>query len=355
MLKKQPIIFEAERMKYPFTGLYYYCKFLGNHIHRQLANNQFQFTAYLPKKEFGVFGNNVHYIQQKSIHKFYLPLPLKQGIWHNTYQNTNYFPKNSKIRVLLTIHDLNFLYDDNKNAFKKKKYLHNIQKLINKSAHIVTISQSTLNDVEQYLNIKNKPTSVIYNGCTLQHLNTIQQPLYKPTTAFLFTIGTITEKKNFHVLPALLVKNNMQLIIAGITTSEDYKKKIIAEAKKHGVEARVIFVGAINENDKQWYYKNCAAFVFPSVAEGFGLPVIEAMSFGTLTILSKHTCLPEIGGNVAYYFDDFDATTMQQNLNNALYNYNQSDKEKIIERANFFTWDKAATSFINVYHKILNS
>lgn len=353
MPNKKNIIFEAERMKYPFTGLYYYCKFLGTNIAQQLNRDNYNFNSYLPKNEFGIFGNTTNYIKQKSTHKFYLPLNFKQGIWHNTYQSSNYIPSNAKLKILLTIHDLNFLYDDNKNNLKKKKYLQYIQHLIKKSAHIVAISKSTLKDVQQHLDLTNIPTSVIYNGCSLKHLNNLTFPIYKPTKPFLFTIGTITEKKNFHVLPALIVNNNMQLIIAGVTNSEDYKNKIIAEAKKHGVEDRVIFVGAIDENDKQWYYKNCIAFVFPSVAEGFGLPVIEAMSFGTLTILSKRTCLPEIGDTAAFYFDNFDDKIMQQNLENALINYNEIRKQKIIERANLFSWEKAAKEFIEVYNKIL--
>ena len=69
-------------------------------------------------------------------------------------------------------------------------------------------------------------------------------------------------------------------MIAGVTHQPWYQRKIEEEAKRLGVTERVIFTGAISENDKYWYYQNCTAFVFPSIAEGFGLPVIEAMYFG---------------------------------------------------------------------------
>ena len=146
----------------------------------------------------------------------------------------------------------------------------------------------------------------------------------------------------------------MQLFIAGITDDENYKEIIIKEAEKNGVAERVIFAGAINENDKQWYMKNCKAFLFPSLAEGFGLPVIEAMYFGRPVILSTATALPEIGGNEAYYFDDFEPENMRSVLTDALKNYkeNPDAESKITARAKMFTWEDAAKKYFEVYRSL---
>ncbi len=123
-------------------------------------------------------------------------------------------------------------------------------------------------------------------------------------------------KKNFHVLPALLVGNDHELIISGVETP--YKSKIMEEAEKFGVTDRVKITGTISEEDKAWYYKNCTAFVFPSIAEGFGLPVIEAMHFGKPVFLSTHTSLPEIGGDAAFYFPTFEPADMQATFANGM-------------------------------------
>ena len=353
MYNPPSIIFDAERMKYSYTGLNSYCYHLGLNLKFELAKYYNELNFYIPKNLKGLFGEDSKYINQNSLHKFYLPINQKNSIWHNTYQNSNYFPSNNKIKIILTIHDLNFLYDNQKNEIKKKKYLKNIQQNINKASEIVCISKSTLKDVEEHLDLQKKSVKIIYNGCSIQYIEELTSPKYLPNKPFLFTIGTITNKKNFHVLPALLQHNDMYLIIAGITQNEYYKNEIIKIADKLGVKSRVIFTGPISENDKQWYYKKCTVFVFPSISEGFGLPVIEAMSFGKPVILSKHTCLPEIGGDEAYYFKSFEIEEMQKNLIDALHDYEVNNrKNTIISRANLFSWKNAANEFIEIYQKI---
>jgi glycosyltransferase involved in cell wall biosynthesis len=152
------------------------------------------------------------------------------------------------------------------------------------------------------------------------------------------------------VLPALLEGNDKHIIIAGITTSESYKQKILLNAKNHGVSDRVHFTGPISENDKQWYLKNCLAFVFPSLTEGFGLPVVEAMYFGVPIFLSKYTSLPEIGGEVCYYFDSFKKIDMQHTIQQGLQHYSSTNaKEKIQNRSALFNWKKAAIKYLEIY------
>ncbi|KAI9429020.1 hypothetical protein F5148DRAFT_1296643, partial [Russula earlei] len=235
------------------------------------------------------------------------------------------------------------------------KYLKQLQKKIEQADHVVAISRYVLDDVQQYINLDNKPATVIYNGCNITgSLTDIQPPVQLPQQPFLYTIGTITHKKNFHVLPALLAKNNYTLVISGIVQSEEYKQTIIEEAKKWGVENRVLFTGSINENDKYWYYQHCAAFVFPSLAEGFGLPVIEAMHFGRPVILSTLTSLPEVGGEAAYYFQNFEPAHMQQVLANSLQHYNDTPHMATLiqERAALFNWEDTARQYLDIYRSL---
>jgi len=353
MIQKKQLVFDAERMKYPHTGLYHYCLQLGLALQKIVDEKKEELKFYVRPGHEKAFGENALYIEQHWLHKFFMPTK-NATIWHTTYQATNYFPFRKKVKVVFTIHDLNVLHENKMSPKRLQKELNNIQKKINAADHIVAISHFTLADINKHLKLNNTPATVIHNGCNIKLIQHITDPQNLPTAEFLFTLGTINAKKNFHVLPSLLVGNNKQLFIAGITDDENYKQIIIKEAEKNGVAEKVFFTGPVNENDKQWYMKNCEAFVFPSLAEGFGLPVIEAMYFGRPVILSSATALPEIGGTEAYYFNDFEPENMRSVLTNALKNYeeNPDAESKITARAKMFTWEDAAKKYFEVYRSL---
>ena len=94
--------------------------------------------------------------------------------------------------------------------------------------------------------------------------------------------------------------------------------------------------------------------MFPSYAEGFGLPVIEAMQYGKPVFLSTSTCLPEIGGPDAYYFENFEAAYMQEQFKACMKHYQETNhQEKIRTRASQFTWQNAASQYMDVYKSLL--
>lgn len=351
MLNK--IYIDCERMKYPHTGLYHFCLQLGKAILGEIDPEQENVEFYLPKFEIGAFGEKSNYKPQHFTHKHLFPKLATEAIWHCTFQGTNYYPFNKKVRIVLTIHDLNFLYDAKQTEKARKKHLATIQKKIDRSDHVVAISRYVLEDVKRNLILGNKPNSVIYNGCNIDDSLPVSQPENVPDSPFLFSIGTIADKKNFHVLPPLLRNNNFYLIIAGIEESPEYVQKIKNEAIKYGVEDRLLFTGPMSENDKKWYLSACEAFLFPSKAEGFGLPVLEAMYYGKPVILSSCTSLPEIGGDSAYYFESFDPESMQNTLESSLKHYKETKPfHKIRERALSFSWQKSAKQYLEIYRNL---
>lgn len=346
------VALDCERMKYPQTGLFEYCYKLGlNLIKTKGEENDICF--YMPEKDQHYFGKDAQYVNQKSLHKFLFPrLDPQIYIWHGTHQTSWYMPPASrKVKRVLTIHDLNFLYEE-KSASKRSAYLKKHQKNIDLCDHIVAISEFTKADVLKNLKIS-KPITVIYNGCDVENFPEHTNPVYHPARNFILGLGTINAKKNFHVLPCLLRNNNYELILAG-KADLHYQEKIIQEAKKYGVEDRVKIIGTISNQDKYWYYKNCEAFLLPSLAEGFGIPVIEAMNFGKPVFLSNRTSLPEIGGKLAYYFDDFNPENMNKVFENGLVHYeaNQPSAD-IINHAKGFSWEKSAKAYWEVYNGLM--
>ncbi|QEC67705.1 glycosyltransferase family 4 protein [Panacibacter ginsenosidivorans] len=351
--KQKHILFDCERMKYPHTGLYYFCLQLGLALTRNINVEKEDISFYLPSSVGKLFGEKYNYISQSSLHKFVFPSVKGFDIWHGTFQGSNYSPKKSSIKKVLTIHDLNFLLEHKNNTAKKKSNLAKIQKQINDADRICTISEFVKKEVLENLDVKNKEVQVVYNGCNLSLNTNPKQPAMIPDKPFVFTIGTIMTKKNFHVLPALLCNNDLLLVIAGTIMEEAYLAKIKEEANKYGVGNRVIFAGAVSENDKEWFLKNCLAFAFPSIAEGFGLPVIEAMAFGKPVFLSTATSLPEVGGDAAYYFPSFDADEMQQAFQRGMEHYIDTSPSEIIKkRAGKFTWEEAAKKYLEIYRSL---
>lgn len=343
------LVFDCERMKYPYTGLFEYCVQLGKAL-QALKNADNTIQYYIPKQYQGYFGEDYTYIKQNSLHKlfhFYKASP--QTIWHTTYQSSAYTKGGGrKVKRVLTLHDLNFLYEKRDSA-KIKKYLGVVQRNVDNADVIIAISNYAKADALAHLNLKNKPISVIYNGCNVLEFPLYTTPVYQPLKPFLFSLGTVLPKKNFHVLPRLLVGNDYELLIAG-KGNGDYVAKVYDEAKHFGVERRVKLLGAVSAEDKYWYLKNCAAFLFPSLAEGFGIPPIEAMHFGKPVFLSTATSLPEIGGEHAYYFNNFDAEAMQQMFEMGMKDYVQRNpQELIIKHADSFSWEKSAKQYWDVY------
>ena len=278
----------------------------------------------------------------------------KATLWHSLHQ----FPKVQAPKVakhLLSVHDLNFLHE--KDAKKQQKYLHRLQYNIDKADAITVISNYTKNQLLEHIEVGEKPIYRIYNGVDLKQYPKAIAPSFIGKAAFFFSLGIISEKKNFHVLlPLLKAFPNHKFVLAG-EKSSSYAQKMIQTAKDLGVYKQLIMPGTITEEEKYWIYTHCEAFLFPSLAEGFGLPVIEAMLAAKPVFLSTHCSLPEVGGDAAFYWDSFDADNMIAVVKKGLKEY-QEDKdtmqEKIKAHADLFSHQKSILAYIDVYRKMIN-
>jgi len=347
------IAFDCERMKYAHTGLFEYCQQLGKAV-KSLKEPEDRISYYLNPNLQQHFDPGDHFINQNSLQKFIFPNISNIDLWHTTYQLSRYIPRSSKIKRVLTIHDLNFLHEE-KSPAKIKSYLAKHQKNIDLCDHIVAISAFTRQDVLNHLKIGDRPISVIYNGCAEPSLSPEFIPAYIPGKPFLLGLGTVNPKKNFHVLIPLLTQNDFQLIIAG-KTEPGYAEKIMEEANRYGVSSRVKVTGPVTEEEKYWYYQHCTAFLFPSKAEGFGIPPIEAMRFGKPVFLSRATSLPEIGGSSAYYFNTYDPDDMRNVFMEGMNDYLDNNRSTaIIAHARQFNWADSARSYLKVYRETLTA
>ncbi len=351
------IILDCDLMRHKDSGLYHYCLNLGSYVNTLLQQqNTGRISFYVPSAENKSFGRAGHCItERKWHHKLFKPFLKGCNIWHAPFQSGRIIvpPKNKNTKVLLTIHDLNCLHED-KSDKERVESLQKTQRLIDRSDALVCISNHCKNDVVTHLDVKNKPVYVIHNGTHYVALPPAMPAGYKPARPFIFTMGYVNRKKNFHTLIPLLKNNNFDLIVAGKLDEDDYVKKMRLLSRKAGVSDRLHILGPVSEADKAWYLKNCMAFTLPSLAEGFGAPVVEAMQFGKPLFLSNLTSLPEIGADTAFYFKHFDENHMQQVFDEGIKEFQRNGlAAKIVARGNEFNWNVKAAQYIEVYESML--
>lgn len=347
------IYLDCERLKHPDTGLYHYCLNLGKALIKEAERvGETKFGIYLPKNVKGIFGDGVKVKTVGVFDRMALYDPRIE-LWHTTTQLSSYQPLNGK--KVLTIHDLNYLYEPLSDAQKSRR-TKLVEKNLKGASAVVAISEFTKQDILKHIDVGNVPVEVIYNGCN-RYDGPVSAPADKPKGKFLFAVGTVLPKKNFHVLPCLLKGNDYELIIGGIFDSLEYRQRILDEAKRHGVADRVHVIGSVPEAEKHWYMQNCEAFLHPSIAEGFGLPVVEAMQYGKPVFISDHTSLPEVGGNMAYYFNhEFDPDQMRREFESGMADFRNGGKtpEAIIAHARSFSWEEAARKYMELYRRVLD-
>ena len=292
-------------------------------------------------------------IQNVNFQKRYFPWFNKTyDIWHSLYQFPSHIP-NRLSKWILTIHDLNFLVEKDKS--KSNRYLKKLQENIDRATAISVISDFTRNQILENLNVKGKPLFRIYNGIAVNTFPGAQKPNFLTSERFFFTIGIITAKKNFHVLVPLLKKfPGYELVIAG-ENDTIYSKGILELVNELKLTGRVHLPGIISDEHKYWLYSHCSAFLFPSLAEGFGMPVIEAMFLGKPVFTSTFASLPEIGDKYAFYWQNFDPDHMAEVLKNGLASFELQKEEfsgAMKQYAKKFNWERCIENYLSMYNDV---
>ncbi|MCD9577193.1 glycosyltransferase family 4 protein [Flavobacterium soyae] len=302
------------------------------------------------------FGDKFKYHKYRSFHRYKPFRPMEKfDLWHSVNQNSKLEPR-TDTKYLLTIHDVNFVEEISADMNHKRNGLF-IEKL-NRATEITYISEFAKKQTHQYFQVPNVPEHIIYNGNPISTLldtsNFVSSlPLDKP---FFYTIGDFIERKNYvSIVNMMKLIKDFNLIISG-NNNKKYGSVIRKLIDENGLQNRVFLTGKVSDRAKQYYMKNCTAFLFPSIREGFGLPPIEAMSFGKPVFLSDKTSLPEIGGDIANYWTDFDPEYMKNILFNGLENFDRNKEEietLLKKRAASFDWKIAASDYLKVYNQIL--
>ncbi len=342
------------KLKNLHTGLGQTALAFGNAV-SAVKDDILDFNFLLPPGFESHFGSTVGR-EFLSLRRRYFPnLCRDYDLWHALHQDSAYFPGNPRTAYLLTINDLNFL--EEKSGFKAGQRLRRLQKKVNRAGGITAISSYVENRIKENLKVPDIPLRTVYYGVDIDNGETVSRPPFAPNSDFLFSIGVIREKKNFGVLIDFIkLMPGFKLIIAG-NDSNEYAGILRDRIDNLELRERVIMPGEVNHGQRLWLYENCRAFLFPSKYEGFGLPVIEAMTKGKPVFLSTFTSLPEIGGKHAFYWNDFHPEKMKDVFleGMAMFSGDPSRSERMKTYARGFTWDNCVKSYIEIYKQLLGA
>jgi glycosyltransferase involved in cell wall biosynthesis len=354
------ILIDTEKLRDLNSGLGQFCLQLGQELVRQRPNDTWQMTFLVSKGQTGIFGDTVQYREAAWHDRFWHTDEF--DIWHSTHQTSAYQPAH-KTRLVLTIHDLNYLERPDYSASRKARETVAVQRNVSRASAVTTISAYTKSVVIDHLKFpQDVEPQVIYNGTSQPLLtNSLQEiPAFLQASSgdsvgpFFLFLGIIHPKKNVHVLlPLLEAFPDYRLVLAG-NNNHAYAQHIRQEAQKLGVSERLLMPGAVDEATKWGLYQHCEAFLFPSLSEGFGLPVVEAMQMGKPVFLSNLTSLPEIGGRDAVYFADFEPDTMVETFRESMMAYYEDPlkADRLRWQAGRFSWAKAAKQYWAVYQAL---
>lgn len=311
-------------------------------------------TDYLvPDKKLPINSPGIRLVKAGFQKRYFPSFNKNYDLWHSLHQFPSHQP-NQQTRFLLTIHDLNFLVE--KGGAKRKKYLDCLQRNIHKADAITTISEYTRNLVQEHVNLRGKKIQVIYNGITTG--DPAESPPGYVQGKFFFSIGLFNRKKNFHsLLPAMKHFKDHQLILAGDHATA-YGREMKVQIDQMDLGNQVVLAGKVSDPEKYWLYSNCEAFLFPSLAEGFGMPAIEAMKFGKPVFLSTFSSLPEIGDDKAFYFDKLEEDAMAGFIKEKLAAFHQDPvtfSKEVKAYAEKFNWEKCLGEYKQLYREILDS
>lgn len=331
--------FDAKRAAQNRTGLGNYSRFVLRILSQQNAENDYH--LYIPKSKHIPYLAEIPTLEKLHLHFpntwIWRRLSSLWRVWGVTkdirndnieifHGLSNELPLNitaSGVRSIVTVHDVIFKhYPQYYNWIDRKIYDYKFRRACVNADHVIAVSQYTKQEIMRYYGIDGKKISVAYQGCDTAYAQDIApekldevRRCYSLPDKFLLYVGSIEERKNLllAVKALRLLDERIKLVAVGKNTSYvDTIRRYIKYSGKEGLDEDVMFLHDVPFADLPAFYKLATSFVYPSRIEGFGIPLLEAVTSGVPAIGCTGSCLEEAGGPGSIYVDPDDKEAMAQ-------------------------------------------
>ena len=285
------------------------------------------------------------------------------------FSPTHYLPLYVPCPSVMSILDVSYLHFP---KLFKKRDLYQLKLWgrysIGKAKKIITISKSSKNDIIKAYNVSEDKVVVVYPGVKSETNSKIKMQNSKLLKEkfgidrdYILFVGTLQPRKNIEKLieafsrlktKDLGLKTDLGLVIVG--KKGWMYEDILNAPKKFGITKRVKFLDSVTDEDLPSFYKNAICFALPSLYEGFGLPILEAMKYGCPVLTSNVSSLPEAGGEAALYCDPEDVDDIARNLESIIQNSELRKKliEKGYQQIKKFSWEKTAKETLKIIEEL---
>lgn len=271
--------------------------------------------------------------------------------------------KKNGIKSVVTIHDLIFVrYPELYSFFDRKIHFYKFKKAAEQADLVIAISEQTKRDIIDFLKIPEQKIKVIYQGCQdvfkqlySEEKKKAVQLKYKLPSQFLLNVGTIEARKNALTIVKAIHETKIPLVLIGKET--DYAKQIHDYIQENQLQDYVFFLKNVSSEELAIIYQLASIFVYPSIFEGFGIPIIEALFSKTPVITTNSGVFPEAGGPDSIYVDPYDHKALEEKINWLLNSPEESKNiaEKGHDFAQKFIDQKIADQLIKTYNDVIQS
>lgn len=265
------------------------------------------------------------------------------------------------IKSIVTIHDLIFLrYPEFYSFFDKKIHTKKFSYAAKKADVVVAVSEQTKKDIVEFFGVKPSRIQVIYQGCHRAFKKSFSQEekenvlkKYGLPREYILNVGTIEVRKNVLIAVKAIRDIDTHLVIVGSETP--YAREVKAYIKTHNLEKKVSFLKNLSVEELAMLNQEAQLVIYPSLFEGFGIPIIEALYSKTPVITSNYGCFPEAGGPHSAYIDPTNEEDVAANIKRILSDKNlqQSMSEKGFAYVQKFNDEAIATQFMAIYKNIV--
>jgi glycosyltransferase involved in cell wall biosynthesis len=316
---------------------------------------------------------NLRFLSDDWLHRLWhrarLPIPIEAIMGRvDLFHEPDFVlpPTRPGTRTVLTVHDLTFIRDPESAFPRLRHYLNRVvPRSVARATHILADSLATQKDLTELFGTPPVKITVLYGGVDARFVPVLEPERLTAVRArygigegpFILGIGTIQPRKNYQRLIQAFanIKSQIPSLELVIVGSKGWMyDTIFSEVKRLGLESQVLFPGFVDDDDLPALYSAAEMLAYPSIYEGFGLPILEAMACGTPVVTSNTSSLPELAGNAALLVEPTDVGAIAAAMRRL---WQDADlRHRLVadgsDQARKFTWEKAAMQLLRIYEQI---